>query len=77
MANQYTEAFIEQALVKVYSRGNRTVKSIAEELNVNVHTVKYWMKRKESSSLSDLTLFHFSTFTLEMPQFHPVECYNC
>ena len=51
MANQYTEAFIEQALVKVYSRGNRTVKSIAEELNVNVHTVKYWMKRKESSAV--------------------------
>jgi Transposase len=46
MGIRYTEAFIEQALYKVYSRGERTVKSVAEELNVNGHTVKNWMKRK-------------------------------
>jgi len=48
---RYSEAFIEQALFKVYSRGKRTVKSVAEELNVNCHTVKNWMKRKEAGSL--------------------------
>ena len=46
MKSKYSEAFIEQALVKVYSRGERTVRSVAEELNVSFHTVKNWMKRK-------------------------------
>ena len=45
MGSRHSEAFIEQALIKVYSRGVRTVKSVAEELNVNLHTVKNWMKR--------------------------------
>jgi transposase-like protein len=47
MGTRYSAAFIEQALFKVYSRGQRSVKSVAEELNVNYHTVKNWMKRKE------------------------------
>ncbi len=46
MGSRYSAAFIEQALFKVYSRGQRSVKSVAEELNVNYHTVKNWMKRK-------------------------------
>lgn len=45
MKAKYSEAFIEQALVKIYSRGDRTVKSVAEELNVSYPTAKYWMKR--------------------------------
>lgn len=52
MGTRYSEAFIEQALFKVYSRGERTVKSVAEELNINWHTVKNWMKRKEASTAS-------------------------
>lgn len=40
MEKRYSEAFIEQALIKVYSRGERTIQSVAEELNVNCHTVK-------------------------------------
>lgn len=50
MGIRYSEAFIEQALFKVYSRGKRSVKSVAAELNVNCHTVKNWMKRKEAGS---------------------------
>ncbi len=46
MSSKYPEAFIEQALVKVYSRGHRSVKSVADDLNVNHHTLKYWMKIK-------------------------------
>jgi transposase-like protein len=46
MKSTYSQGFIEQALVKLYSRGDRTVKSVAEELNVNYHTLKNWMKRK-------------------------------
>ena len=45
MKSQYSEEFIEQALVKLLSRGNRSVKSVAQELNVNYHTAKNWLKR--------------------------------
>jgi transposase len=51
---RYSEAFIEQALFKVYSRGKRTVKSVAEELNVSCHTVKNWMERKKVGSVGVL-----------------------
>ena len=46
MKSKYSEAFIEQALAKIYSRGDRTVRSVADEMNVSFHTVKNWMKRK-------------------------------
>ena len=49
MNPKYSEAFIEQALVKVFSRGGRSVHSVAEELNVNFYTLKNWMKRKSVS----------------------------
>lgn len=52
MGLRYSEAFIEQALMKVYSRGDRTVQSVADDLNVNCHTVKNWMKRKAVSVLA-------------------------
>src|SRR5260370_33780805 len=46
MTAKHSEAFIEQALVKVFSRGDQSVKSVAEDLNVGYYTLKYWMKRK-------------------------------
>src|ERR1039457_4268398 len=52
MGLRYSEAFMEQALMKVYSRGERTVQSVADDLNVNCHTVKNWMKRKVVSAVS-------------------------
>lgn len=36
--NHYSEEFKEQALIKVYSRGNRSIQMIADELNLSVHT---------------------------------------
>lgn len=45
----YSESFIEQALVKIYSRGKRTIQSVAEELNINPYTVKHWMRNKEKA----------------------------
>ncbi len=45
MKSQYSEEFIEQALVKLPSRGSRSVKSVAQELNVSYHTAKNWLKR--------------------------------
>jgi len=41
----YSPAFKEQALRKVLSRSGRTIQSIADELNINVFTLKNWMKR--------------------------------
>jgi transposase-like protein len=40
----YSKAFREQALRKVYQRGSRSVRAIAEELSVNYFTLKNWMK---------------------------------
>ena len=52
MRKQYSDAFIEQALIKVYSRGERTIESVANEVNVGYQTLKNWVKRK---SLDDVT----------------------
>jgi len=51
MKLSYSEAFVEQALVKIYLRGNRTIRSVADDLNVNYHTVKNWMKHKSAHKL--------------------------
>ena len=48
----YTKAFREQALEKVYNRGNRTIHAIAEDLNLNPWTLKNWMKSPKESSRS-------------------------
>ena len=48
MTVRHSEAFIEQALVKVFSRGERSITSVAEDLNVNHHTLRYWMSKKSA-----------------------------
>jgi len=45
MKTTYSDAFIEQALVKVFSRGQRTIDEVAADLHINLHTLKNWMKR--------------------------------
>ena len=45
MKQKYSEAFIEQAVVKLLTRGKRTVREVALDLNVNYHTAKNWMQR--------------------------------
>lgn len=42
--NTYSEEFKEQALVKVYSRKNRTIDEVAAELNMFKGTLKSWMR---------------------------------
>jgi hypothetical protein len=57
MSKAPSSAFIEQALVKVYSRGSRTIASVAEDLNLNVYTLKGWMRsrsRVQPASLAGL-----------------------
>lgn len=55
MTARHSEAFIEQALVKVFSRGDRTVMSVADDLNVNHHTLRYWMSKKSITKSSAKT----------------------
>ena len=50
---QYTEAFRQQALQKVYTREGRTVKAVAKELNVNPWTLKNWMKESKKTPSSN------------------------
>lgn len=46
MRTRHSPAFVEQALVKVFSRGGRSVQAVADDINVNYHTLKNWMTRK-------------------------------
>ena len=50
MTARHTEAFIEQALVKAFSRGTRTITAVAAELNLSHHTLRSWMKKKSVST---------------------------
>lgn len=53
MRKQYSDAFIEQALTKVYSRGdNRTIRDVAEDINVSYVTLRNWVKRKSLDDVS-------------------------
>ena len=45
MKTNYSEAFVEQAVIKLLSRGKRTIRAVALELNVNYHTARNWVKK--------------------------------
>ena len=49
---QYSESFRQQALEKVYTRDSRSVRSVADDLNMSFGTLRNWMKadRKNNSS---------------------------
>ena len=44
-AGAWSQPSIEQAVVQLLSRGQRTVREVALDLNVSYHTAKNWMKR--------------------------------
>ena len=50
MQTRYSEEFKEQALSKVLQRGDKSIQSIADELNISVFTLKGWLKRTRSHS---------------------------
>ena len=54
MNASYSKAFVEQALVKVLSRGDRPVRLVADELNMKYHTLKSWMKGESVSKRKGL-----------------------
>ena len=69
MHKRYSFEFQEQALKKVYSRGERTIESVAAELNMSAATLKGWMKRKVKQAPTQ----EMSTNTEKRPQDWRVE----
>lgn len=48
---KYSEDFKEQALAKVYSRGNnQSIQDVANDLNICLQTLKTWMKKTKLAS---------------------------
>jgi len=45
MKSRYSQAFREQAIQKLLQRGDKTIQCIAEELNINVFTLKHWLRQ--------------------------------
>jgi len=51
---RYSEDFKEQALAKVYSRGNnQSIQDVANDLNICLQTLKTWMKKTKLDSTRD------------------------
>jgi transposase-like protein len=49
MQTRYSKEFKEQALSKVLQRGDKSIQSIADELNISVFTLKGWLKQTRSN----------------------------
>jgi transposase-like protein len=47
---EYTESFRQQALEKVYTRGNSSIRVVAEDLNMSLGTLRNWMKADRDRS---------------------------
>jgi transposase-like protein len=53
MKPKYSQAFREQALQKLLQRGDKTIPCIAEELNINVFTLKHWLRQHRPQTMSE------------------------
>jgi len=53
MKSKYSQAFREQAIQKLLQRGDKTIACIAEELNINAFTLKYWLKQYRPQIMSE------------------------
>lgn len=53
MKLKYSPEFKEQARQKVLQRGDKTIQCIADELNINVFTLKTWLKHDRPERMPD------------------------
>jgi transposase-like protein len=53
MKSKYSPAFREQAIQKLLQRGDKTIQCIAEELNINVFTLKHWLRHYRPQTMSE------------------------
>ncbi len=47
---EYTESFRQQALEKVFTRGSRPIREVAEDINMSLGTLRNWMKADRDKS---------------------------
>lgn len=52
MQIRYSKDFKEQALTKVLQRGEQSIAAIADELNINVFTLRGWLKQSRAIALT-------------------------
>ncbi len=67
--NQHTAGFREQAVSKVRERGTRSVREIAEELNMSAGTLRKWWAISNRDSLATTPLH-------ELPNELPADAWN-
>lgn len=49
-AAKHTAEFRAHAVAKARSRGDRTIESVADELHLSIHTLKYWIKTETATA---------------------------
>ena len=47
---EYTESFRQQAQKKVYARGSRSIREVAEDLNMSLGTLRNWVRDDRSKT---------------------------
>lgn len=47
MAIRYSQEFKDQAIEKILRRGDKTIQCIADELNINLFTLKEWLRKSQ------------------------------
>lgn len=47
MAIRYSQEFKDQAIEKTLQRGDKTIQCIADELNINLFTLKEWLRKSQ------------------------------
>jgi transposase-like protein len=52
MALRYSQEFKDQAIEKTLQRGDKTIQCIANELNINLFTLKEWLRKTQPAMTS-------------------------
>ncbi len=52
MAIRYNQEFKDQAIEKTLQRGDKTIQCIADELNINLFTLKEWLRKAQPTMTS-------------------------
>jgi|ABSP01.1.fsa_nt_gi transposase-like protein len=52
----YSPEFKEQAILKVLQRGEKTIQAIADELNINLFTLKEWLRKSRLTMTDNNTI---------------------
>ncbi len=65
MTSIHTPEFKEQAVQKTLQRGSRTIQCVADELNLNVGTLKYWLKSYRRDTMNSPTNKRLQDWTAE------------